>query len=139
MPMIVPDDEHVGRHCTPTRLEAKSDGTRALRTEAWIDETCEISVNRIEDQSNGRSYCEGVKLALQTLRAVRVTRPTHMLAVMNVGMIRQAAASVSQTVEVVTDPIGQNEQHCLIRYIDHRNQELLEVMCADVEIRCYSF
>lgn len=113
----IEDAHHVVRHCEPSYSLAKHDDGRTIPSEEAFLKGSEngISTNWIEYYSS-IPFDESVRESIKLMSGCRTIRKSHLLAILQVGEIRQRRLSVRP--EPIDEPKCRNPGHALITHSD---------------------
>lgn len=130
---ILPDESHVMRYVSRSKLLTDEDGTvLGFLSEAFKLRPSEstLSVNWLEYFSGDRQsqIIEAVRLFRNTMDV----KPKSAFGVGNVGKIRETCNASGYKVRIVYDPEQDNPSHAVIKNLPRDELSLLEALAADV-------
>jgi hypothetical protein len=137
---VIPSSDDVLRHCNSTQY-TDSDSEIRFIGEAFTPDSDGVSVTWVQ-YFDGQP-AESLAKAEAIVRSTRRVRPSHRLAIINVGDIARCGRAEGVALSVEHDPIDdppENPAHCLIKGIEADAATLREALalrarCADCGLR----
>ena len=108
----IPGGDHVVRHCT--RQDLVDDEMTELFSRAFepIDDDPDISVNWFEFYDG--DFATRRNAVCKDMSSERDVRRNHKLAFLEVNEVREIGSECGHNVDVVPDPVPENDSHALI-------------------------